>query len=551
MALRPYQMELIDRTFEVLLRKWEQAEIDAPIPGPLPHYWGAEGPHPISAIVQMATGGGKTHSMLTLIHSFLCGSAPLGQQAREALGRPLRAAFLADLIEINDDTYYRFAGGGLDVGMVAASAPAAWCRPAAPVQVCQVQTLTRGGEVPPADLLILDEAHISEAAQLQELLRRWNPLVLVGPTATPSRGDGRGLGNTFAELVAGPQTGWLQQHGQCAICGTETTPGVCPKCPFSLIQPYLVDCEVIAPAPKYLERGLARDPVLAYRGLGWRGTRPSRAIVFCQDTAHAKKVAASFESAGIAVERVGAATARAARRGLRGRLERGETLVMVSVDVGIKGLDAPCLDTVIIARGVQVPGIFLQMIGRVLRPDGSTGKEKARVIDLRGCVYLHGLPQEDRVWSLGEDPIRRANPAAAFARCPSCLGLWSPPVPTCPSCGAAIRGTNVIRPPHVLREQKMARVAEMSPEQRRDAYFGSMLRRAVQMRIPDNFGRCECEGAKLPTEAGRQRFVKQAVGAKCRFCGAIVKSPAGLWAAKQTEKWAKKQGLVFTGAAAS
>ena len=51
--------------------------------------------------------------------------------------------------------------------------------------------------LPPADLLIIDEAHHARAATYQKVINAYPHPVLIGLTATPCRGDGRGLGNIF------------------------------------------------------------------------------------------------------------------------------------------------------------------------------------------------------------------------------------------------------------------------------------------------------------------------------------------------------------------
>ena len=71
-------------------------------------------------------------------------------------------------------------------------------RPLEPVQVASVATLhvrairTNKMELPPADLLIIDEAHHCPAASYRAIIEAYPDAVLLGLTATPCRGDGRG-----------------------------------------------------------------------------------------------------------------------------------------------------------------------------------------------------------------------------------------------------------------------------------------------------------------------------------------------------------------------
>jgi superfamily II DNA or RNA helicase len=88
-------------------------------------------------------------------------------------------------------------------------------RPLENVQVAAIQTLHRraiGAEVmdlPPADLLVIDEAHHCPAQTYQEIIDQYPDAVLLGLTATPCRGDGRGLGGIFETIIECPQVAEL------------------------------------------------------------------------------------------------------------------------------------------------------------------------------------------------------------------------------------------------------------------------------------------------------------------------------------------------------
>ena len=67
------------------------------------------------------------------------------------------------------------------------------------VQVGSIQTLSarlsRGTiAAPKADLLIFDEGHHCNANTYQKLIKRYSWANVIGLTATPLRGDGKGLG---------------------------------------------------------------------------------------------------------------------------------------------------------------------------------------------------------------------------------------------------------------------------------------------------------------------------------------------------------------------
>jgi hypothetical protein len=105
---------------------------------------------------------------------------------------------------------------GVDHGIVQAGFPT---RPGAPVQVCSIQTLharavrTRTIDLPPADLLFVDECHHARARTYERLIAAYPNAILIGITATPCRGDGRGWGNIFEVLVEAPSVAELTRLG--------------------------------------------------------------------------------------------------------------------------------------------------------------------------------------------------------------------------------------------------------------------------------------------------------------------------------------------------
>jgi superfamily II DNA or RNA helicase len=82
--------------------------------------------------------------------------------------------------------------------------------PSAPVQVASIQSLharamrARTNELPPAELVVVDEAHHAPSETYRRLLEKYPRAAVLGLTATPCKGDGRGLGNIFAKPLEGP-----------------------------------------------------------------------------------------------------------------------------------------------------------------------------------------------------------------------------------------------------------------------------------------------------------------------------------------------------------
>jgi superfamily II DNA or RNA helicase len=110
--------------------------------------------------------------------------------------------------------------------------------------------------------------------------------------------------------------------------------------------------------------------------------------------------------------------------------------VLVTVDVVSEGFDIPAAGCAILLRPTQSLGLYLQQVGRVLRP--APGKAAAIVLDHVGNVHRHGWPDDPREWSL-DDRLKRAGaagpPAPSVRTCEVCFAAFKP-APMCPCCGS-------------------------------------------------------------------------------------------------------------------
>jgi DNA repair protein RadD len=118
-----------------------------------------------------------------------------------------RVLFLAHRRELILQTSRKLRELGIDHGILL---PGYSARLREPVQVASIATLHARAvrsntiEMPPADLVIVDEAHHIRARSYERILQAYSNAVVLGLTATPCRGDGRGLGNVFDALVECP-----------------------------------------------------------------------------------------------------------------------------------------------------------------------------------------------------------------------------------------------------------------------------------------------------------------------------------------------------------
>lgn len=285
-----------------------------------------------------------------------------------------------------------------------------------PVQVAMVQTLGRRiARVPPPDLLVIDEAHHGVAGSWATVAEAWPTARILGVTATPQRLDGRGLGAAFDEMILGPsmreliEAGYLADYDYLApperadLTGIRTRAG-----------DYAID-DLAAAMDRAVVTG---DAVEHYRK--YLDGKP--AIAFCVTVAHAEHVSEQFRAAGFRAQSVDGSMARADRRERITAIGNGGLNVLTSCDIISEGTDIPAVAGAILLRPTQSLSLFLQQVGRCLRPnvDGS----KAKILDHVGNVHRHGMPDTPREWSLDAKRKKRT-PSAPTATCEQCFRVFA------------------------------------------------------------------------------------------------------------------------------
>lgn len=271
------------------------------------------------------------------------------------------------------------------------------------VQVVTVQKLLRSGDRPTGDALILDECHHMVSEEWGKVAAHYDSQPVVGLTATPERSDGRPLGDMFSNMVVAATYSELIEAG------------------------HLVPARVFRPKESLPSGQLAKDPIDAYREHGNNG----QGFLYVGRVPHAIEQAEIFNAAGIGTAAIVATTPKNERDEIFADFAAGGRQILSNVYTLTEGVDVPEASVCILARRCSHQSIFLQMAGRVLRP--APGKEVATVIDLSGITHIHGLPTEDRIYSLKGTAIRTKT--QGVKDCPECGVVVLPHVLVCPECG--------------------------------------------------------------------------------------------------------------------
>jgi DNA repair protein RadD len=364
-----------------------------------------------SVLIQAPTGSGKT-----ALAAFMLGSAS---------SKKKRCWFNCHRSELVDQTAETFEKVGIPYGIIAAGYP---LNPYMPVQICSVDTLKgRLGRYALPDLIVWDEAHHTAAAGWKRI-KDANPQAKhVGLSATPERLDGKGLDELFDAMVVGPKVSWLIEQGYLSKYRAFAPPG--PD--MTGVRRNMGDFA------KGESEGLMNKPTITGDAIAHyqRLARGKSAVAFCVSVKHSQTVAAEFRAAGVVAVHLDGTMSKHDRKQAVQAFRRGEIKVLTNVDLFGEGFDLPQLEASILLRPTQSLSLHLQQIGRCLRPDD--GKPHAFILDHAGNLARHGLPDDDRDWSLEGRKKRKASEGESgppMRQCPKCYAAHRPS-PRCPECG--------------------------------------------------------------------------------------------------------------------
>ena len=281
------------------------------------------------------------------------------------------------------------------------------------------------------DLLVVDEAHHAAARSWKEAIPKW-PGPVLGMTATPWRlsKDERFDSLFRGGLLLGPQVHKLQSEG------------------------HLCYARVFAPGPEdtfhggplvrhgdYTESGITKaneDRLVWTLGvlLFWKKYAANRqTIIYAVSIDHADNLAEVFVEAGISAKAIHAETAKGERAETVKAFKERTLQALINVAIATEGFDLPDASCVVIARPTMSLSLYLQMVGRGLRPKPEDNEYRdCLILDMAGNAERHGLPEDKRKWSLkARGDAGTGN--APVIRCENCEGISSAARRSCVHCG--------------------------------------------------------------------------------------------------------------------
>lgn len=367
------------------------------------------------------TGAGKTVCM-----------AGIASEIRKNIDAPVLVLQHRDeLVFQNARTFVRFMGHDKCSPRFINAEKKVFDRTKSGFNFAMVQTISRQetlNKMPPLGALFIDEAHHAVADSYMRLIHHakgMNPdLLLYGTTATPNRGDRKGLMGVFDNCADQVTIKELIEAGhlvrpRCFVIdvGTQQSLGQVRKTAQDF------DMQAVE---KIMNKRAINEEVVKH----WKEKAGERqTIVFCSNIHHAKDVTWVFQENGVKAGMIDGDMPSAARRQMLKEYDKGELQVLVNVAVLTEGFDHQPTSCVVLLRPSSWKSTMVQMIGRGLRkvnPEEYPGviKDDCIVLDFGTSILTHG--------DLMDEPDLHG---AGVKDCDVCSATVPEQARECPICG--------------------------------------------------------------------------------------------------------------------
>lgn len=377
-----------------------------------------EGMRPIRCIT---VDGPRSLYLIGREHIVTHNTDVIAKIATDAAGAGRRVLAIAHRSELLDQITARchMHAPGIPVGRV----QAARNEFRRPITVAMAPTLAgekRRARLPRPDLVIIDECHHAASTSQMSILRwagSFDHTPTMGVTATMTRGDRRGLGDVWQDVVYQRSIKWAIDSGW-------------------LVEPRgraVVTDHLDLDAAK-VSRGDYQDGELGEMVAqdvdqivkAWCEHASQRlTVAFTPNVSSAQQLAEEFRAAGVPTGEVYGSTPHAERAQVYADLAAGRIRVLVSVMVTTEGWDSPKVSCILMARPTRLPGLYQQIIGRGLRT--TPGKTDCLVLDVVGASRFQKLVTLVDLHETAEYNTDELDDLP----CPCCVGSTEP-CKTCP-----------------------------------------------------------------------------------------------------------------------
>ena len=270
-------------------------------------------------------------------------------------------------------------------------------------------------------LIIIDECHTNLKAY-KSICEYFKSAVKIGFTATPVRLGTGGLGELYTDIVTSATTKWLIEHKYLAPYKYYSIPFIDTKGLHIQAGDYKQD-EV----NELMEnKAVYSGAVEQYK----KFANGKKTMVYCSSISSSIETAKAFSESGIVAEHLDGTISKSEREEKIEKYRNGEIRVLCNVGLLNEGFDDKDIECVILLRPTLSLALFIQQSMRSMRyKEGKT----AIILDCVCNVYKHGLPDDNREWSLEPKAVQETT--VKIRECPNCYAVYPPTLSKCPYCG--------------------------------------------------------------------------------------------------------------------
>ena len=304
------------------------------------------------------------------------------------------------------------------------------------LKASMVQTISRHiNEQPDYKIIIIDEAHLALSQSYLKVINHYKNAIILYFTATPKRLDGLNFSTIADDIVIAKSAKWLIENNYLA--------------PYDYYAPkILVDCEKLTTTNgDYTQSDIIEqmDKPKIYGDIfnEWcKFAKDKKTIVYASSLSHSKKIVDYFNANGINSAHIDGNTPRAMRDKIINDFKCGNIKILSNYALIVEGFDVPDCECCIIARPTQSLVIHIQSTMRCMRYKPN---KRAIILDSVGNFERHGLPDDDREWSL--ESIKRPRskndePKILTRTCPNCYKVYQAKLGLkCPYCNSIVSKT--------------------------------------------------------------------------------------------------------------
>lgn len=353
------------------------------------------------------------HGHRSIVSVLGCGggkSVIQAEIARSATGKGNLVLFLVHRKELCEQITGTFTAQGVDMDLCSVS---------------MVQTVSRHiDRIQIPKIIITDEAHHSTAASYKKIYEAFPDALRLGFTATPCRLNKGGLGEVYDKLITSVTTQWLIENHYLS--------------PYKYYSVKLADTSGLhIKAGDYKADEVAElmqnKEIYGETVKQWEKlAKNKKTIAYCASVEAAEQTAEQFRQAGYTAASLSGSTPKELRAHIMQDFRDSKIMILTNCELFGEGLDVPDCECTVLLRPTQSLTLYIQQSMRSMRyMPGKT----AIIIDHVGNCYLHGLPDDNREWTL--EPKKKQENMVKIRECPQCYAVYPPTQQKCPYCGYA------------------------------------------------------------------------------------------------------------------